>query len=108
MASCYEVKHPRLGLSAADLDCCISWLLLLRSDYEKQADELRATLRRHQWEEQDIEAGYVHSLVRRCDELSRLVDLLGRVKDVVAADCGGLGAGGPQICEQISLDGLLH
>lgn len=101
----YEVKHPRLGLSVADLDCCIAWLMAMRSGYLRRADELRTTLRRHGWNDQDIEAGHYHSLVRRCDELGRLIDLLSNAKGVVAADCGGLGVADPQIGEQLKLAG---
>lgn len=35
----------------------------------------------------------------------RLVDLLGRAKDVVAADCGGLGVEHPQDGQQLRFPG---
>ena len=102
----YTARQDDIGLSVADVDCIVCWLKLFASDFKQRHDELHA--RHVSWGWPDPDDTFTRSLQRRADQLNFHVQQLATLREYLAQRGGGLGAGGPQICEQISLDGLLH
>lgn len=101
MRDCLEI-HPEIGLSHADAESLVCWLLFERNDLRKRAEALRKKLDSWGWPEEEREAGTVGVLERRADEFDRLA---GRMRQLAAYLQAWRGAGGsdPQICQQLSL-----